>query len=89
MNVLDFYLDVFVSQKADSTQAAKYGSIFVFTWSALLSLVWNHPHIVVVIDKIKTVIEEEHALSVGVVIAYFLFIIGIYIYYPFSLKQHA
>lgn len=76
MYVVDFYLDVLVVQKTDSIYATKFGSIFVFTWAGALSLVWNHPHVVVVIDRIKTVIENEHSLSTGVLIAYVLFCIG-------------
>lgn len=75
--VIDFYIDMMVAQKTDNIQTSKFGSIFVFTWAGFLSLIWNHPHVVIVIDKIKTVIEEEHALSAGVVMAYFLYIIGI------------
>lgn len=74
--VIDFYLDTIVNQKNDGIQSAKYGSIFIFTWAGILSLVWNHPHVTIVIDKIKTVVEEEHALSVGVLIAFFMYIIG-------------
>lgn len=78
--VIDFYIEAFVTQKTDSTFAAKYGSIFVFTCSVALSFVWNHPHLVkvIVMDKIKTIIEQEHALSWGVIFAYFLYVLGIF-----------
>ncbi len=76
--VLDFYVEAYVTQKTDSTYAAKYGAIFAFTCSIGLSFVWNHPHLVkvMVMDKIKTIIEEEHALSGGVIIAYFLYMLA-------------
>jgi hypothetical protein len=40
--------------------------------------VWNHPHLVkvIVMDRIKTIIEQEHALSWGVIISYVLYILG-------------
>lgn len=74
--VIDFYIEMMVAQKTDNIQTSKFGSIFVFTCAGFLSLIWNHPHVVIVIDKIKKVIDEEHALSAGVVMAYFLYIIG-------------
>ena len=85
--IIDFYIDSFVTQKTDSTFSAKYGSIFIFTTSIGLSFVWNHPHLVkvIIMDKIKTIIEEEHALSGGVILAYILYILGKF----FFLKTHS
>ncbi|RNA16686.1 Zinc transporter 5, partial [Brachionus plicatilis] len=76
--LIDFYVDSYVSNKTESNFAAKHGSIFVFTASVGLSFIWNYPHLVkvMVMDKIKTIIEQEHALSWGVIIAYFLFVIA-------------
>ena len=76
--IIDFYIDSYVTQKTDVTYAAKYGAVFAFTSSIGLSFVWNHPHLVkvMVMDKIKTIIEQEHALSGGVILAYFLYILG-------------
>jgi zinc transporter 5/7 len=75
--VIDFYIESFVQQKTDSVYTSKFGSLFVFSSSLLLSFVWNHPHLVkvMVMDKIKTIIEQEHALSWGVIIAYVFFIL--------------
>lgn len=77
--VFDFYVESYVSQKTDQVYTAKYGAIFVFTASIGLSFIWNHPHVVkvTVMDKIKNVIEQEHALSWGVIFAYFLYVLGI------------
>jgi hypothetical protein len=77
--VIDFYIDSYVTQKTDQTYASKYGAIFVFSTSIGLSFVWNHPHLikVIVMDRIKTIIEEEHALSGGVIMAYLLYMLGI------------
>lgn len=76
--VIDFYIDGYVSQKTDQVYTSKMGAIFVFTCSIGLSFVWNHPHLVkiVVLDKIKTIVEEEHALSWGVFISYMLYILA-------------
>jgi hypothetical protein len=76
--VIDFYIESYITQKTDQAYSAKYGAIFVFSCSVGLSFIWNHPHIVkvTVMDKIKTVIEQEHALSWGVIIAYILFLLG-------------
>jgi zinc transporter 5/7 len=73
--VIDFYVESYVAAKTDPVFTSRLGALFVFTCSVGLSFVWNHPHLVrvVVLDKIKTVVEEEHALSWGVVIAYGLF----------------
>lgn len=86
-NVIDFYVESYVTQKTDSNYAGKYGSIFIFTCSVGLSFVWNHPHIVrvTVMDKIKTIIEQEHALSWGVIIAYILYVLGKVFSLPFCL----
>jgi hypothetical protein len=78
--VFDFYVESYVSQKtADQTLTAKYGAIFVFSASIGLSFIWNHPHVVkvTVMDKLKNVIEQEHALSWGVILAYVLYVLGI------------
>ena len=78
--VFDFYVESYVSQKtADQTLTAKYGAIFVFSASIGLSFIWNHPHVVkvTVMDKIKNVIEQEHALSWGVILAYVLYVLSI------------
>ena len=76
--VVDFYVDAYVAQKTDQVFAAKVGTIFVFTCSVGLSFIWNHPHVVriVVMDKIKAIIEQEHALSWGVLISYTLYCLG-------------
>ena len=76
--VIDFYVDAYVTQKTDGVYTSKMGAIFVFSCSIGLSFLWNHPHLVriVVMDKIKTIIEQEHALSWGVIIAFFLYILG-------------
>lgn len=80
--VIDFYMTAYVAQRTDSSYAARFGAVFVFTASIGLSFVWNHPHVVkvMVMDKIKTIIEQEHALSGGVIISYFLYLLGILIY---------
>ncbi len=67
-----------MAQKTDQVFAAKVGTIFVFTCSVGLSFIWNHPHVVriVVMDKIKAIIEQEHALSWGVLISYTLYCLG-------------
>jgi zinc transporter 5/7 len=80
--VIDFYVESFVQQKTDSVYTSKFGSFFVFTSSLFLSFIWNHPHMVkiMVMDKIKTIIEQEHALSWGVIIAYLFFILCKYDY---------
>lgn len=76
--IVDFYVDSYVTQKTDHGFASKMGAIFVFTCSVGLSFVWNHPHVVriVVMDKIKTIVEMEHALSWGVLISYILYCLG-------------
>lgn len=76
--VIDFYVDAYVTQKTDGVYTSKMGAIFVFSCSIGLSFLWNHPHLVriVVMDKIKTIIEQEHALSWGVIIAFFLYILA-------------
>lgn len=76
--VIDFYVNSYVASKTDSTYCAKYGTLFIFTCSVGLSFIWNHPHLVkvIVMDKIKTIIEQEHALSWGVIIAYILYMLG-------------
>jgi zinc transporter 5/7 len=76
--VIDFYAESFVTQKTDAVYAAKYGAIFIFTCSVGLSFVWNHPHLVkvMVMDKIKTIVEQEHALSWGVIISFLLYSLG-------------
>lgn len=76
--VLDFYVDSYVSNKTESNFASKHGSTFVFTTSMGLSFIWNYPHLVkvMVVDQIKTFVEQEHALSWGVIIAYCLFVIA-------------
>lgn len=73
--VIDFYVDAYVALKTDHVFTSKMGALFVFTSSIGLSFVWNHPHLVkiVVLDKIKTIIEQEHALSWGVIISYILY----------------
>ena len=80
--VIDFYVDSYVTQKTDQTYSAKYGAIFVFSCSVGLSFIWNHPHLVkvTVMDKIKTIIEQEHALSWGVILAYGLYVLGLLIF---------
>ena len=76
--VIDFYVEAYVTQKTDQAYMAKYGAMFVFSCSIGLSFIWNHPHVVkvTVMDKIKTVIEQEHALSWGVILAYILYVLG-------------
>lgn len=76
--VIDYYIESYVTQKTDGIYTAKYGAIFVFTCSIGLSFVWNHPHLVkvIVMDKIKTIIEQEHALSWGVITAYVLYVLA-------------
>ena len=76
--IIDFYVDAYVTVKTDQVFTSKMGALFAFTTSVGLSFVWNHPHLVkiVVLDKIKTIIEEEHALSYGVIISYILFCLG-------------
>lgn len=88
--VIDFYIESYITQKTDQAYSAKYGAIFVFSCSVGLSFIWNHPHIVkvTVMDKIKTIIEQEHALSWGVIIAYILFLLGkLNFYYKTKLKK--
>jgi zinc transporter 5/7 len=76
--VIDFYVESYASQKTDANYSSKYASIFVFSTSIGLSFVWNHPHLVkvIVMDKMKTIVEQEHALSWGVIITYFLYVLG-------------
>lgn len=76
--VIDFYVEAYASQKTDANYSSKYASIFVFSTSIGLSFVWNHPHLVkvIVMDKMKTIVEQEHALSWGVIISYFLYVLG-------------
>lgn len=73
--VIDFYVEAYVTQKTDQIFTSKLGAIFVFTCSICLSFIWNHPHLVkiVVMDKIKTIVEQEHALSWGVIISFFIY----------------
>ena len=75
---VDFYIESYVAQKTDAAFASKYSALFVFTCSLALSFVWNHPHVVrvAVMDRIRTVVEEEHALSWGVLVAYVLFVLS-------------
>ena len=76
--VVDFYVEAYVAQKTEPILTAKLGTVLAFTCSVGLSFVWNHPHLVkvVVLDKIKTIIDQEHALSWGVIISYILFVLG-------------
>lgn len=88
--VFDFYVDSYVSNKTESNFTSKYGSIFVFTTSVGLSFIWNYPHLVkvMVVDQIKTIVEQEHALSSGVVIAYCLFVIATHsLSYPLTIHK--
>ena len=81
--VIDFYIESYVNQKTEPVYASKFGAIFIFTSSLGLSFVWNHPHLVkvMVMDKIKTIIEEEHALSKGLLITFILYILGILVFF--------
>jgi len=76
--IIDFYVDTYVTHKTDIQYTAKYGPIFLFVSSIVLSFFWNHPHVIkiVVMDKIKTIIAEEHALSAGVICVCILFIMA-------------
>ena len=76
--VVDFYIDSYVTQKTDPVYAGKFGAFFALSAAIALSFVWNHPHVikVVVMEKIRVVVEEEHALSSGVIISFFLYLLG-------------
>ena len=76
--VIDFYIESYVIAKTEHAYASKFGAMFAFTSSLFLSFIWNHPHLVkvMVMDKIKTIIEQEHALSWGVIITFVLFFLG-------------
>ena len=76
------YVESYVTHKTDIQYTSKYGSMFVFTCALCLSYVWNHPHVIkiVVMDKIKTIISEEHAVSYGVLFVFIFYMIGIYFF---------
>lgn len=76
--IIDFYVDSYVTHKTDIQYSSKYGTIFMFITGLCLSYVWNHPHVIkiVVMDKIKTIIAEEHAVSLGVIFVFVFFMIG-------------
>jgi hypothetical protein len=76
--VIDFYAESYTTQKTEPVFSAKFGALFAFVCSFCLSFVWNHPHLVrvTVMDKIKTIIEQEHALSWGVIISFALYSLG-------------
>jgi zinc transporter 5/7 len=52
--------------------------MFVFICALCLSFVWNHPHVIkiVVMDKIKTIISEEHAVSYGCLFVFIFYMIS-------------
>lgn len=77
MYVIDFYVGMIVTQKTDSSQTAKFGTMLVFSWAGLLSLFWNHPQVIELVENIKKNTDVEHHLSAGVIIAYLMFMIGI------------
>lgn len=76
--VVDFYIESYVIAKTEHAYASKFGAMFAFTCSLFLSFIWNHPHLVkvMVMDKIKTIIEQEHALSWGVLITFILYFLA-------------
>ena len=66
MQLADFYMTTIASQRVDHTQVGRIGSLVTFSSALLLaSLSWYyHP------------VEEEHGLSIGVVMATIFFLIA-------------
>jgi hypothetical protein len=87
--VIDFYAESYTTQKTEPVFSAKFGALFAFTCSFCLSFVWNHPHLVkvTIMDKIKTIIEQEHALSWGVIISFVFYSLGRFLSLKYS-KVH-
>lgn len=75
--IINFYIEFYVSHKTSPLYAAKYGQMLIFLISLALSYLWSHhPHVIKVLvgDKVKTIVEEEHAISLGVFLVVVLFV---------------
>jgi zinc transporter 5/7 len=72
---IDAYVDLHIANKTNVQIMSKYGTWFMFVFAIVLSSLWttSNPYTVVIRDKIKTIVTQEHVVSNGVLCAFILF----------------